>query len=319
MMNVAVLGLGWWGPKLLRNFLSHPAVGRVIGVDPSEARRGEMRETFAIETRAHVGSVLADPDIGAVVVATPVPTHFDLVKSAFEAGKDVLLTKPPTRTLDELERLVEIASARGRIFMMDSTFVYSTPVQKIGELLRTGLFEEIRYVQSLRYGNDLRMHDVNRLRETMFDNGVSVIDDLLFHDMAILSYLFADFASRPRSVQRVHMLSRDLCDTAFIHLETKEFPVHIALSWTLPERRRELVIADDKKQLVFDDLKDDGKIEIFWIEEQRREQVPCGAEEPLFRVVDHFAECVENRREPFTNGPYMMKVMRDLRAVQEAI
>lgn len=317
MDKIAVLGLGWWGSKLLRNLVRHEHLGkaRVIGADPSAARRMKISEEYSCTVCDDARQVLADPGVSAVVIATPPPTHFQLARAALLRKKDVLLTKPPTQTVAELAELADIARSEGRVIMMDSTFVYSDAVRKVKSLLQDGFFKEIRYVQSLRYGNDLRMHHVGRLRETMLKNGINVIDDLLIHDIAILTYLFPESAIVPESVHRVAVLSRHLCDTAFIRLRTDRFPIHIGLSWTLPDRRRELLITDEEKQLVFDDLRPDGKIEVFWIEDKRLESIEHGNGEPLFAVVDHFVNCVRDRMEPFTNGDYMLKVMGDFKAV----
>ncbi|MCX5814204.1 MAG: Gfo/Idh/MocA family oxidoreductase [Proteobacteria bacterium] len=317
MFNISILGLGWWGSKLLRNFHNHTQIAQVIGVDHSQACREEIFKTFSVKCFAGYDKVIADKNITAVVVATPPPTHFELAKQSLLSGKDVLLTKPPTQTIGELEELTEIAQAGNRIFMMDSTFVYSDPVRKVKTLLDGGLFDNIRFVQSLRYGNDLRMHHISRLKNTMLKNDVNVVDDLFFHDMAILNYLFPDEEFKPISVHHANMLSDDLCDTAFIRLDTKRFPVHVGLSWTLPERRRELLIADGEKQLIYDDLKQENKLELFWIEEKKQEFIDHGNGEPLFMVADHFVKCVEKRQQPFTDGQYMLKVMKSLNAVQD--
>ncbi|MEW5803138.1 MAG: Gfo/Idh/MocA family oxidoreductase [bacterium] len=317
MCNVAVLGLGWWGSKLFRNVLHHPAVAGVTGVDPRPACREEMAKTLQVPVLAAPEEVISDSSIKAVVIATPPATHYDLARAALEAGKDVLVTKPPTRTIDELERLNELAERNRCIFMMDSTFVYSQPLGKIRELLDSGLFSDILFMQSLRYGNDLRMHHVSRLKETMLDNGTSVVLDLLFHDMAILNYLLPGKSFKPKAGHKVNMLSDTLCDTAFIRLETDSFPIHIGLSWTLPERRRELLICDRQKQLIFDDLATGGKIKLFWIEEKHEEEITHGNDEPLFRVISHFVHCIQTRTTPFTDGAYMLGVMKSFQAVLE--
>ncbi len=317
MYRVAVLGLGWWGSKLFRNVYCHPAVERATGVDPCAARREEMAKILDAPMFATPEEVFRDPLIKAVVIATPPSTHFDLARAALDAGKDVLVTKPPTRTIDELEFLTELAQSNGCIFMMDSTFIYSEPVAKIRELLDGGLFSDILFIQSLRYGNDLRMHHVNRLKETMLANGMSVATDLLFHDMAILNYLLPGENFRPKATHQVNILSNTLCDTAFIRVDTDTFPIHIGLSWTLPERRRELLICDREKQLIFDDLAAGNKLKLFWIEEKREEEIPHGNEEPLSRVISHFLHCIQTRTAPFTDGAYMLGVMRSFQAVLE--
>jgi len=317
MCRVAVLGLGWWGSKLFRNVCSHPAVERAAGVDPCAARREEMAKNANVSMFATPEEVFRDPSIKAVVIATPPATHFDLARAAFEAGKDVLVTKPPTRTIEEVEYLTALAQNNGCIFMMDSTFIYSEPVGKIRELLDGHLFTDILFIQSLRYGNDLRMHHVNRLRETMLANGMSVATDLLFHDMAILNYLLPGKSFRPKAGHQVNMLSNTLCDTAFIRLDTDTFPIHIGLSWTLPERKRELIICDREKQLIFDDLAAGNKLKLFWIEEKREEEITHGNEEPLSRVIGHFLNCIQTRNTPFTDGAYMLGVMKSFQAVLE--
>lgn len=317
MYRVGVLGLGWWGSKLFRNVYCHPAVERAAGVDPCAARREEMAKNLDVSMFAAPEEVFNDPLIKAVVIATPPATHFDLARAALEAGKDVLVTKPPTRTIDELESLTKLAQSNGCIFMMDSTFIYSEPVSKIRKLLDGGLFTDILFIQSLRYGNDLRMHHVNRLRETMLANGTNVAMDLLFHDMAILNYLLPGKSLKAKASHKVNLLSNTLCDTAFIRLDTDTFPIHIGLSWTLPERRRELLICDREKQLIFDDLAAGNKLKLFWIEEKREEEIPHGYEEPLSRVIGHFMHCIKTRQTPFTDGVYMLGVMRSFQAVLE--
>ncbi|MEW6382159.1 MAG: Gfo/Idh/MocA family oxidoreductase [bacterium] len=317
MCKVAVLGLGWWGSKLLRNVLHHPAVESVTGVDPSAVRRQEIAANLNAPVLADPEEIFRDPSIRAIVIATPPKTHFELAKSALAAGKDVLITKPPTKTLAELEYLTALAGQNRCIFMMDSTFVYSEPVWKIRELLESNLFPDIVFIQSLRYGNDLRLHHVSRLQETMLDNGISVVEDLVFHDLAILNYLLPGTRFQPKAGHKVNLLSNTLCDTAFIRLDTDKFPVHIGLSWTLPERRRELLICDRKKQLIFDDLAAGSKLRLFWIEEKREDLIGHGHEEPLFRVIDHFLHCIQTRGTPFTDGVYMLKVMRIFQSVLE--
>lgn len=319
MCKIAVLGLGWWGSKLFRNVVLHPAAEKAVGVDFSKIRREEAMKNRKSLTCDNPQEALSDPSIDAVVIATPPATHFDLAREALENGKDVLITKPPTRTIEELEHLTALAERNNRIFMMDSTFVYSEPVCRIRELLDEGLFTDILFIQSLRYGNDLRMHHVNRLKGTMLDNGINVVEDLLFHDLAILNYLLPGKDLQPKAVHQVNLLSKDLCDTAFIRLQTDTFPIHIGLSWTLPERRRELIICDQEKQLIFDDLKADDKLELFWIEDKREESIIHGSEEPLFRVIDHFLHCIKTRETPFTDGAYMLGVMKSFRSVLELL
>ncbi len=310
MYHIAVFGLGWWGPKILRNLKQHPLVSEIIGVDQDQGQCEKIATEYGIPTTDDHVSVLNNPNIHAIVIATPPATHFKLARAAFQSGKEVLVTKPPTLTIEELEILVEMANVEDRMFMMDTTFVYNEPIRKLKELLGGGIMDEIRFVQSLRYGNDVRFHHISRLRNTMLKNGINVVDDLLFHDLAILIYLFPNASFSPKAVHCANMLSKNYCDTAFIRVETSDFPIHIGLSWPLPERRREILIADDKKQLIFDDLKQDSKLTLFKIEEQIEESIDHGKTEPLFLVADHFISCIKNRHQALTNGLFMLKVMK---------
>jgi len=325
--KIAVLGLGWWGLKLARVFATQQGLGPglMIGVDPLAPRREEAEKTLGFATVDDPRWVLDDEDIEAVVVATPPPTHFGLAQVALAAGKHVLVTKPPTSTLDELEILVREAETRRAVFMLDSTFVYSDPVQKIRELLDAGAVPDIRFVQSLRYGNDLRFHHVGRLRDTMLANGVDVVRDLVFHDLAVITHLFPGMQIRPTAVHKANTLAKftvpeyggTMCDTAFLRLETDRFPIHIGLSWVLPERRRELLIASANFQLVYDDLKPEKKITMFRIEDKHEEFIEHGQREPLALVVEHFLDCIKNGKKPLTDGRYMLEVMRLFDEIKE--
>jgi len=327
--KIGVLGLGWWGLKLARALAAQQGLGPglMVGVDPLASRREEAEKTLGFATVDDPRRVLDDEDITAVVVATPPPTHFGLAQAALAAGKHVLVTKPPTSTLDELEILVREAETRRLVFMLDSTFVYNDPVKKIRELLDAGAVPDIRFVQSLRYGNDLRFHHVGRLRDTMLANGVDVVRDLVFHDLAVITHLFPGMRIRPTAVHKANTLAKftapeyayagTMCDTAFLRLETDRFPIHIGLSWVLPERRRELLIASGEVQLVYDDLKPENKISMFRIEDKHEEIIVHGQREPLALVVKHFLECVEKGQRPVTNGKYMLDVMRLYDAIIE--
>lgn len=325
--KIGVLGLGWWGSKLARALAAQQGFGPglMVGVDPLASRREEAEKTLGFVTVADPGRVLDDEDIVAVVIATPPPTHFGLAQAALAAGKHVLMTKPPASTLNELEILVREAETRRVVFMLDSTFVYSDPVQKIREILDVGAVPDIRLVQSLRYGNDLRFHHVGRLRDTMLANGVDVVRDLVFHDLAVITHLFPGMRISPVAVHKANTLAKftapeyagTMCDTAFLRLETDRFPIHIGLSWVLPERRRELLIASGEVQLVYDDLKPENKISMFRVEDKHEELVVHGQREPLTLVVEHFLDCIKNRKRPMTDGRYMLDVMRLFDAIME--
>lgn len=326
MNKIAVMGLGWWGSRMARNFASHAVLGpqNTLGVDPMEQRRTEMTKSLGIETLAQPEEAFARPDITGVVIATPVPTHFALASAAFAAGKHVLVTKPPTPTLHELEILVAQAASAGLVFMLDSTFVYSEAVRAARVALAGGAVPDVGFVQSLRWGSDLRLQPLSRIKATKLALGVDVLQDLVFHDLAILRFLFPDVAMKVGAVHRSNSLARytppefaaTMCDTASVWLESDRFPVHINLSWVLPERRRELVVAGPEVQLVYDDMKTEGKLTLFRTEDKQESAVPHGNREPLSLVADHFLECIASRCAPLTDGHYMLDLMALYEAVQ---
>lgn len=315
-MNVAVIGLGWWGPKLLRNFLQHAAYEKVYGFDIDDNLIKKRVDEFSFQPVGSLEEIWNNSLIEAVAIVTPVQTHFDIAKSALEHGKHVLVAKPPASTLEEVEILGEIAHKRDLVFMADSTFVYNSAAQKVRDIVKKGQFSDLRSVQSLRHGDDMRMHHVSRIRNTMFANGIDVIDDLLFHDLSVLSsFLNGDF--KILSVHRHYNLHPKLCDTAYIDLNVGGVHVHIGYSWTLPERKRELVLYSPDKFLVFDDLKTEDKIWLYDLESQKQESVPYELGEPLQNVIERFTECIQQGKQPVTGLELMLKVMQLSQQIRE--
>ena len=142
----------------------------------------------------------------------------------------------------------------------------------------------------------------------MFRNKIDVLDDLLFHDLALLTHLFkATF--HLTSIRRFYNLNPVLCDTAFLELESEHFPVHISLSWTLPERRRQILVFTRDQYLLFDDLREGGKLQLFEFETKSDTTILYEEKEPLFCEVDHFITCLLNGKKPLTDGAFMLQVM----------
>jgi predicted dehydrogenase len=316
-IKVAVAGLGWWGPKLLRNFRNHPSVKAVIGCDTDKARRDSIGAEFHVETAADAGDTIQDPSIGAIVVATPPPTHYEVAKAALLNGKHVLLTKPPTGTLAELEDLVRISLEKGVVLMLDSAFVFSSEAKKMKSMLEEGVCSPPRSVYSFRHGNDLHFHHIERLQNTMFKNGVDVVEDLLFHDLALVSYLFEE-KIRPISIRRLHNLDPVLCDTTFIELESEHFPIHLSLSWTLPERKRQFLLFSQDRYLLFDDLRENGKLRLFEFGTKTEEEIPYERREPLAAEIDQFVQSILLGNNPLTDGKFMIRVMNLYEKVRHA-
>jgi len=179
-MKIGVIGLGYWGPNLVRNFIAQPEVSKVIGCDLQESRRSFIQKRFpSAELLADYNDLLKS-DVDAIVIATPVDTHFKFAKAALEAGKHIWVEKPFTATSDQAKELIDISEKKNLKIFVDHTFIYTGSIAKIKELIRENELGEIKYFDSVRINLGLFQHDVN------------VIWDLAPHDLSIMQYLMED-------------------------------------------------------------------------------------------------------------------------------
>jgi len=315
-INVAVLGLGWWGSKVLRNFCEGSPFSKVFAFDKDPERTRKALANWNFERLADLSELWERTDIRSVAVVTPPQTHFDLVRQALQHGKHVMVAKPPAQTTDEAEQLCALAESKGLIFMVDSTFVFNPATLKLRQLVQEGLFSHLKFVQSIRCGDDLRFHNLARILDLIRISRMDVIEDLVFHDISVLRIVFAQPLA-VRSVRRVHILDPALCDTAFIELDMAGVPVHISYSWSLPERKRQLLLFDAEKFLLFDDLKEEKKIEIYRLRTKESLFPDYPDVEPLRNVVEHFYNCIAEGQQPLTGKDFMLDVMRTSEQIRQ--
>jgi predicted dehydrogenase len=308
-INAAVLGVGWWGSKVLRNFCKGSSFSKVFALDKDPERTRQAIAQWNCQALDNFDELWSRPDIHAVAVVTTPQTHFDIVQQALEHGKHVMVAKPPARTMEETEQLCELAERGGLVFMVDSTFVFNPATLKVRQLVQDGLFPNLKFVQSLRHGDDLRVHSLKMILDRIRIEGVDVIEDLVFHDISVLRIVFGK-PLEVRSVRRVHILDQNLCDTAFMELDMQGIPVHISYSWSLPDYRRQLLLFDDEKFLLYEDLKKEKKIELHYLAAKETTFPDYPAAEPLHEVVEHFHSCIAEGKEPLTGKAFMLDVMR---------
>ncbi|HEY8192787.1 MAG TPA: Gfo/Idh/MocA family oxidoreductase [Gaiellaceae bacterium] len=242
MVGVAVVGLGYWGPNLVRN------LHEVEDAEPSlvcdlraDALATIERRYPAVRTTTDFKAVLADPKIHAVAIATPVSTHFELAARALEAGKHVFVEKPLTASSDEALELIELADERGLVLMPGHTFLYSPPVNLIKSLITSGELGEIYFISTSRVNLGLHQSDV------------SVAWDLGPHDFSILRYWLDETPSHASALSRGCVIP-DIPDVAFIDLEFPSGTVaHVELSWLAPSKLRRTTIVGSRKMIVYDD------------------------------------------------------------------
>jgi predicted dehydrogenase len=319
-VRIGLIGFGYWGPNLARN------LGETRGVTLAAVadRRPERRDAVAarhpgVRLFEDPAALIALSDVDAVVVATPVATHYDLGLAALKAGKDVLIEKPLASTGAEAQMLVDVAQRERRVLMVDHTYVYAGAVRKIAELVDGGELGEIRYYDSLRINLGL------------FQSDVSVIWDLAIHDVALLQFLLRRRFLSVQATGGCH-LGEGLESVAHLTLGLDGgAQAHVNVSWISPVKLRQTIIVGDRKMLLYDDLEPDEKIKVYDRGVVFDEDRPAALRdyrigdmwaprvdrrEALAGVCAHFAECVRTRARPLTGGAEGLESVRVLEAAQ---
>jgi predicted dehydrogenase len=249
---VALVGYGYWGPNLLRNYmeLSEATVKWVCDTRPEVLQKAQARYP-SVAVTADLVEVLTDTDVDAVLVATPISAHFAIAKAALEAGKHVFVEKPMTADVRQAVELVELAAAKGLTLMVGHTFVYSPPVRKVKELIDEGALGDIYFITTQRVNLGLHQKDV------------SVVWDLAPHDLSILYYWLGESASSVAVTGRGCIVS-DIPDVAFINLKFPSGVVaEIQASWLSPVKLRRTIVVGSKKMLLYDDTENVEKVKVF--------------------------------------------------------
>jgi predicted dehydrogenase len=242
MVRVAVVGLGYWGPNLVRNLheVEDAQASMVCDLRP-ESLEAIRRRYPSVETTTDYRQVLERSDIDAVAIATPVSTHFELAAQALEAGKHVFVEKPLAASSDEVVELIELADEHGLVLMPGHTFLYSPPVNMIRSLIQAGELGDIYFISTSRVNLGLHQSDV------------SVAWDLGPHDFSILRYWLDESPTHASALSRGCVIP-DIPDVAFISLEFPSGTVsHVELSWLAPSKLRRTTVVGSQKMVVYDD------------------------------------------------------------------
>jgi predicted dehydrogenase len=252
MLGVGVIGYGYWGPNLVRNF-SECEGSRVIAVSDLDGRR--LRSLQArypgVTATTDYRDLLQNPEIHAIAIATPVATHFPLGMEALRSGKHLWLEKPMTRTVAESEQLIDEAARRKLTLHVDHTFVYTGAVRKIHELIHSGSLGEVYYYDSVRVNLGLFQHDVN------------VLWDLAVHDLAILDYLLPSRAVAVSATGASHVAGQPE-NIAFLTLFFQSSLIaHLHVNWLSPVKVRKTLIGASQKMVVYDDLEIAEKVKVY--------------------------------------------------------
>ena len=322
-LRIGVIGYGYWGPNIVRNFHGQDR-SRVVAVcDKSAKSLDRVRHAFPdVRTTSDSKEILNSPDIDAIAVVTPVWTHFDLAKTALENGKHVFVEKPFTCTAAQAEELIELADRKNLKIMVDHTFLFTGAVKRMKQMIDDGTLGQLYYYDSTRVNLGLFQHDVN------------VLWDLAPHDLSIMDYLIKEKPEAVVATGERHLNS--VADIAFMTLYYPNNMIgHINVNWLSPVKVRTTLIGGEKKMLVWNDLEADEKLKIYdkgvqmggdgvyellvsyragdmWA--PRVEQV-----EALKIEAAYFVDCVMNNKTPFNDGVAGLHVVRMLEAADRSL
>ncbi len=325
MIKVGLIGYGYWGPNLLRNFALNPGFEVVAVAERKEDVRVRLALAYpAVQTFADAEDLLALQALDAVVVATPLMSHFPLARTALERGKHVLVEKPMAASVAEAEELTAIARRNGLTLMVDHTFLFTGAVRKIDETIRSGSLGKICYFDSMRANLGLFQPDVNCLW------------DLAPHDLSIIDHVLGEDVVAVEASGYCHV-NPGLPDMVYLTLHfASDAIAHLNLSWMSPVKIRRFTIGGTKQMLVWDDLDQDQKIRIhdsgieFHPDAERATIIPdyrigdvysprVGRDEALAGVVAHFGAAIRGEATSIMSGEHGLKIVRILEEAQASL
>jgi predicted dehydrogenase len=325
-LSVGVIGCGYWGPLLVRNFRSlHNCRVKAV-CDLDVARLQHVCALYSdIEGITAPEHLFAASDVDAVVIATSVKSHYALAKTSLLAGKHTFIEKPMATSSEECEELIEIAERNGLVLMVDHTFLYSAPVRKIVEIVQAGDLGEIRYVNS------------RRLNLGLFQKDVNVAWDLAPHDISIILHILGEFPIAINCQGNAHVTPHieDVTNMSLL-FPNKRFAT-IQSSWLEPRKIREMTIVGSRRMIVYDDLQTHEKLRIYDVRVERPPHydtftefqysyhygdsyIPyLHQEEPLNLACRHFIDCIETNSAPMTGGQQGLEMTRILEGASASL
>lgn len=325
-MKLGIVGCGYWGPNLVRNFSQAPGSEVVAVCDVRRERLDHIRRLYpSIATTTDYRELLGMPGIDAIAIATPVSTHFDLAMQALAAGKHVLVEKPLAATASEAVRLTAEAERRRLTLMVDNTFVYTAAVRRMRDLVAAGELGEVYYYDSVRVNLGLFQHDVN------------VLWDLAVHDLAILDFILPAKATAVSATGMKHVPNQPENIAYLTVFFENSLIAHVHANWMAPVKIRRTLIGGSQKMLLFDDLEPSEKIKVYdkgirvtddpVTQYQMRIGYRTGdmwaphleLSEALSVGARHFIECVETGAQPQTDGSSGVRVVRILEAASRSM
>ena len=319
MINVGVVGYGYWGPNLVRN-LFEVADTKVVAVsDMREDRLKQVSNRYpSVEVTPDFQRLLENPEIHAIAIATPVSTHYDLALQALQHGKHVMVEKPMTSTSAQALRLIDEAARHNLTLLVDHTFVYTSAVRKIKEIVASGKLGDILY------------YDSTRINLGLFQRDVDVIWDLAVHDLAIMDYILPETPCAVAATGINHVFGGTE-NLAYLTMFFKENMIaHLNVNWLSPVKVRRTLIGGSKQMIVYDDMEPSEKVKVYdkgitlnsTTDSLYKALVgyrsgdmfapQLDVSEALKVEIQHFADCIRTGHEPITGGQAGLRVVRVL-------
>lgn len=319
MFKVAVIGYGYWGPNIVRNFMGLPNAKVSMVADLRQERLKKLADLYPTITLTQNIEDVFKSDADAVVIATPVFSHFDLAKKALESGKHVLVEKPLTYKVEDAEYLINLANQKNKLLMVDHTYVYNPAVWKIKSLVEDGTIGNLKYFDSTRINLGLFQPDVN------------VLWDLSVHDLSILGFLMKEQPVSVNALGTSHTNNK-LENIAYLTVKYGSgFIAHFNCSWSAPLKLRHILIGGDKRMVLFDDLQPTEKVKVYDTgytvrndEDKHRLLVDyrhgdifipqLDKTEALHNMAKDFVQCATTNKTPFGSAEAGLLVVKTLAA-----
>ena len=324
MLRVGVIGYGYWGPNVVRNFHGQDQSRVTMVCDTRSEALAKVAKAYPeVEVTTDVKALVRSPQIDIVAVVTPVWTHFELAKAALENGKHVFVEKPFTASVAQAEELIEIAERKNLRIMVDHTFLFTGAVRKIRQLIDSGVLGDLYYYDSTRVNLGLFQHDVN------------VVWDLAPHDLSIMDYLIEEKPEAIVATGQSHVNGVE--DVAYL---TVYYPnkviAHVNVNWLSPVKVRTTLVGGEQKMLVWNDLEADEKIKVYdkGVQMKTREGVydllvsyrsgdmwspQIEQTEALKLELGYFNECITASKNPINDGHAGLRIVSMLQAANESM
>jgi predicted dehydrogenase len=326
MIRIGIIGYGYWGPNLLRNFSELPGAAAVAVADLDSNKLALVQRRYpAVKVTTNFQELMSDPEIDAIAIATPVSTHFELGMAALKAGKHLWIEKPVAETSLQARKLTEEAEKRKRVLFVDHTFVYTGAVRKMGEIVKSGDLGSVYYYDSVRVNLGLFQRDVN------------VVSDLAVHDFSILDYLLGEHPTAV-SASGAHHFPGTPENLAYITLFYDSGTIaHVNVSWLAPVKVRQILLGGSKQMIIYDDVEPSEKIKVydkgvsFTDDPKQIHELRVGYRtgdmwapkldmaEALHTGGKHFVQCIEQAKAPLTDGRLGLRVVELIEAATSSM